>query len=307
VTISATELDSPKPATRARPFLGVANAAALMIFGACMSFFVVSITAGAAISNGISRNRLDRDPIVATVCLTAVGATGFITARGLLRFRPWARIATIGYGGMFTASAIAAWIAFHRGLRPPVAGPLDALYLSMHAAQQIGAAFAGIVFLATGTWWLLYFNRDAIRTGFKNTAVAWNPDRRPLSVIVIAWFMIWTGVDIFNINFTSKLLRHTGIAAGVWSLTSSALLWVLYLAAGIAILRALRWGLWVAIALESLEIGSLLEQITARYLKGQGAGTFPLQLAAEVAGTGIILGTLFACHRAYSEATSPGI
>lgn len=150
----------------------------------------------------------------------ALAAWGIVTTIGLARLRRWARysILVIGGGmaviGLFSMLSILALLAFPF---PTPAGMDPAHAQSAHL--MVRAVFGCIallyaLMLATGAWWLVYFNLKPVRQVFAGAADAPAECRRPLLVSVIAALSILGALCCLLMAF----LPLPGVAFG-WVLT----------------------------------------------------------------------------------------
>src|ERR1700683_4626098 len=103
-----------------------------MIFGACMCV-LIALTIMNWVIFGVTHPAHFGGVFGTAVIATMVGAAlGVITARGLIRFRPWARTLTLLCGGFSAVLGIASCFAFYPAFRKSPSGtaPNFGLFLS---------------------------------------------------------------------------------------------------------------------------------------------------------------------------------
>ncbi|MGH9776625.1 MAG: hypothetical protein ACRD50_16965 [Candidatus Acidiferrales bacterium] len=139
--------------------------------------------------------------IVLAAIYFALASLGIATGVGLLRLRGWARISTIVFSLLLLLFTVPAGIMMLFIQLPETPGTPPGL------AGVVRGFMAAINFIpaAIGVWWLTYFNLTRAKMQFQSVAVASIPEgteaivltpttparsARPLSISVIAWFMI---------------------------------------------------------------------------------------------------------------------
>jgi hypothetical protein len=191
---------------------------------------------------------------------------GIVTAVGLLQLKNWARISTIIFSVLLIVfGAFGTLMSMVFFLKPPPGNGVDP---KMFAIIGAIAAVIGLAQIGIGVWWMVFFNRARVKAQFLPQPVAFPPQSadpyaidprystmvpppgfpsaadaalpptppiaapqrtaRPLSISIIAWFML---VSCVFVPFT--LLLHppavlflailTGWQAAVFMLISAAL------------------------------------------------------------------------------------
>jgi hypothetical protein len=124
------------------------------------------------------------------------GIWGIVSAIGLLRLRNWARICFAVYGGILAAFSLSGvfGIAMAAMMPQPTLPPnvSPALMTAMFAIFAVVA----VLFAALGIWWVIYFTRPRIKAQFMSEAEAAAPRLFPVSITIIAWFLIIGGVSL---------------------------------------------------------------------------------------------------------------
>jgi hypothetical protein len=123
------------------------------------------------------------------------GVWGLLSGIGLIRLKNWARISAIVFGvllllaGAFTAVMTA--IMWKAGLPagdqidPVRAASVLAIVRGMMAALALGE-------IGIGAWFVVFLTRPKVAAQFKGgtTATAGTASGRPISITIIAWFML---------------------------------------------------------------------------------------------------------------------
>ncbi len=168
----------------------------------------------------------------------ALGAWGIATAIGLLRLKRWARASTLVFSSGLVFFSLCSVLFFLLMPLPPVPGQNEALMRTMRISLLV---FYGLPAVA-GIWWLVLFNRAAIKASFRGEGVPEDPHPLPLSITTIGWLLVTSapiGLVAIWKDWPAILLGLvlTGVAANVFYLVVS----VLCGAAGYGLLRRRTW------------------------------------------------------------------
>jgi hypothetical protein len=206
---------------------------------------------------------------------------GAFSGVGLIRFRNWARISVLVWAGLMAPFCILviAFIAFMP--MPPSPNPM----LTGSILHLVTIVFYGVP-MAIAVWWLILFTRPHIVAHFKPAAAAGTGDpfgaipvtamavgsvapvayavpmplpapSVPIPIIVLSCFFLLSSLSVFFIFFThlpAMVFGHafTGLTGSViyasWCL--------LYVIAGVGMLKRVSWAYSVAIGLQILHIVS---------------------------------------------------
>jgi hypothetical protein len=119
------------------------------------------------------------------------GIWGIVSAIGLFRLRNWARICFAIFGGILAVFSLFGALGI---VMAAVSMSQTESVPNVSPAIIIGvfAVFAVIALLnaALGIWWMIYFNRSRVKAQFMGEAAAAAPRVFPLSMTIIAWFLI---------------------------------------------------------------------------------------------------------------------
>lgn len=114
------------------------------------------------------------------------GAWGVATGIGLFGFRRWARISILIFSGLLLLFTVPGLVIF---LLIPLPVPAEAPPAMMVAVRVVVAVFYGIL-IAIAAWWIYLFNKASVKQQFLGGLLAAGPSRRPLSITIIAWFLL---------------------------------------------------------------------------------------------------------------------
>ena len=217
------------------------------------------------------------------VLLAVFGGAGVSAGIGLLKLRPWARVATLVFGGVMAALCLGAMVTVFSMPMPNGANIEPRVAASI---RPILAVAYGIPLLI-GVWWLVQFNRAGTKAAFGEgpdapVAVPGAPPPRPLSISIIGWWLIVSGA----LSIMPAFSRMPGMAFGVlltgWSAT---LLYVVFAAvqisAGAGLLKLQEPArvlalVWLAVALANVLFMAWRPGISANVeAYWRAAGTLP--------------------------------
>jgi hypothetical protein len=221
---------------------GVTVIAVLAFVGSAIALAIAGLLASKALSppeNFAGSPVLFRTVLVIVPFTYALsGVWGIVSGVGLLQLKNWARISTIVFASLLTVFGTFSALGFLLSLTvPPTPGAdKDVAALGRNILGVFTAAQ-----LAIGIWWLAFLNRARVRDQFKShpvspfapgsTAYAAQASyqtppppplpmavmpagrKRPLSVSIIAWFVL-VGCAFVPIN----LALHTPAALFLWML-----------------------------------------------------------------------------------------
>ncbi|MBI3662369.1 MAG: hypothetical protein HY234_04880 [Acidobacteria bacterium] len=124
--------------------------------------------------------------IFAAVVLIGSALWGLVTAVGLFHMRRWARMCILVIGALlvfFCCSLMALTLSI---------SSTDPSLQSVEGVEIVLGIMAAIYLIpiALSIWWLLYFNRAAVKAAFLKGYPLLEGPQRPLSVAVIAWHLL---------------------------------------------------------------------------------------------------------------------
>lgn len=185
----------------------------------------------------------------------ALGVWGIVTAVGLFQMKPWARISTLIFsGGLVFYAACSLFFA----LLFPAFAPGD-LSESFVRGMMIGMGVFYGALLAIGIWWLVLFNRAAIKAQFYGGTVPVEPFPLPLSITTIAWLLLTTCIFFPFCMFTDWPATFLGWIVTGWRAKA---LFVMYgvagVAAGYGLLKRRTWAYWLTMGYLVLALLNML-------------------------------------------------
>lgn len=252
----------------------------------------------------------------AVVMLSLTG-WGIASGVGLLRLREWARISMLVFSALLLLMCIPGCLLFifMPFPVPPNADDPEMMHHMMTVIRIASAAVYGSVGLLGG-WWIYFFSRRSVKDQFRQAAtseltmgdVATNfSPRRPVSITVIAWFMLLGAcLAPLMMPFYKYVLPgqqmpifYFGYLLSGWSgITIFICLMAVQAAAAVGLLKLRLWGRTLAIWLQVLNLFNLaisfgipanrakFQQLMAAmespYLQANGAFTFPVWIGAIV-------------------------
>ena len=142
---------------------------------------------------------------VMAAVLVALSAWGISTGIAIFLRHRWARISILMFAGLLTFMS--------------AGGMLTILVVQLPAMPQsdvmpmirLGMAAFNVVLAAIGVWWLVLFNRSRTKEYFAGQIVPASERARPLSVSVIAWFLLISGA----LTASSAIFRLPAIMFGI--------------------------------------------------------------------------------------------
>jgi hypothetical protein len=173
---------------------------------------------------------------------------------GLFLLRNWARISVLVLAGFSVFFGAIGVIVFTVTAVLPQQENLP--QQQMWIFRTVLAAIYGVP-LAIGTWWLILFNRKAIKLQFTDAAVPVDPKfprkpRCPTPIAVLAWLFIACVLDIpfmaFMPNIPLLLFGH--VIGGQAGRMCFILMFLLFTVAGIGLLKLKPWSYYLTLGMQ---------------------------------------------------------
>jgi hypothetical protein len=176
--------------------------------------------------------------IMASVCC-GFGVWGLASAVGLLLRTNWARLCFVIFGGVLAFFSFFIAAGFLLVLVIPTTPPLpDNVSRSLFIAILVMFAAVSLACLGIGLWWLVDFNRSAVKASFAGDAPPPPPSRFSVSVSIISWLLIvGSAIAAVEMLFGYPLLLFGIIVRGWASSLLLALFAAVGLSAGIGMLK----------------------------------------------------------------------
>jgi len=200
--------------------------------------------------------------IVTMAVAMACAIFGIATGIGLFRLRNWARISALVWAGIsFFFGLIGIPIAIFMSVPRTSSSP--GLPDNFTIIFRITLLVVYGLPLAVGIWWLILFNRHAIKEQFKGTApvdasLPQKP-RCPAPIAVLAWFFITSAANVVILPFLP--FRAPVLLFGKWvGPPAGTLIFILICAslvvAGVGLLKLKPWSYSLTIGLQLLWLTS---------------------------------------------------
>jgi hypothetical protein len=237
------------PDSRQRP-AGITAAAAVAVLGSIGTFLFAGLMGlnALVLSTSPAAAPLPNQPATPPIALLAIiaiaysgfGVWGIASAVGLLRLKNWARRCFVIFGVLLafvsvfmTAGSIVA------GVVAPAAAQLPSnVPRGLITGVFLAVALVGLICFGIAIWWLVYFNRPAIKAAFMGEVVASEPPQLPLTVTIVAWLLMTGGVIGAVEMFTPYPLLVFGmVLRGLPASLALALFAAVGLTAGIGMLQ----------------------------------------------------------------------
>jgi hypothetical protein len=146
---------------------------------------------------------------VEAVVFALIAAWGVTTAVGLFRLREWARCSTIAFSALLLMCTAPGALVMAFVQLPEPAGTAPGI---MSIMRIVMICFYALLALLSGMW-LWYFNTAALRVHFG--AGIRTDDSRPVSISIIAWFMIIGGAAaVIGVIFAYPVLLFGLVVQG---------------------------------------------------------------------------------------------
>lgn len=207
------------------------------------------------------------------VLLAGAAAWGIASGVGLLRLREWARVSMIVFSALLLLMSIPGCLIFV-SMPFPVPSNADDPELMRHAMSAMRFVLTGFYasLAVLGGWWIYFFNRRKVKDQFRVAAtseftmgdvVAHLSPRRPVSITVIAWFMLLgTCLGLLTLPFYRYVfpgqhmpMFYFGILLSGWAgIVIFLFLMAVQAVAAVGLLKLRLWGRTLAIWLQILNL-----------------------------------------------------
>jgi hypothetical protein len=249
----------------------------------------------------------------AAIAAVVVGLAvwGFLTSAGLFRMRRWARYSVLIIGGCLAGFGVPAMLMTIVISMIPLPAPAGVDPAHAHTAQLA----VKIVFLAVslfyaaisaiGIWWLVYFNRRAVREAFNGAPGAPLPSRRPILISVLA-VLNFIGAPMCALLVLVPIpFAMFGVIVHGWAKVVTLLVFAVSVGvAGVGLWRLQEWGRRTAIALQVVGLvnsmiyvvrPSVMQQYQAEINRSMGitqSPVLPPQFQTSVQTASLALGMI---------------
>jgi len=245
----------------AKPTASVVASGIIAIIGSCLAILgcllgILGLSLISSTSPAASLPASVKGLSLAGMCvLLGIAIFGIFAGAGILRLKNWARVSVLIWAAITVLISSVA-LLFTLVLPLPETPGAPAGFAT---GAKAFVAFFYTIPLVIGIWWLILFNRRAIRAQFTGAGMlaeqAASPakPRCPLPVAVVAGFFLFSFVccfafALFGLPLPVVLfgrLLHGSLGSGIFSLTA-----VLILASAIGLLKLKRWSYPLLMALQ---------------------------------------------------------
>ncbi len=266
--------------------------------------------------------------------MAALSLFGIATGIGLILLRNWARISVLIWGGLSVFfGVIGILFAFLLPTIPP-ASPAELPEGGQQLLRWILLFLYGMPLIA-GVWWLILFNRKAIKAQFAGVAASADTvlpqkPRCPLPITVLAWFYVTAILNLLFLPFLPfrvplfvfGIVLHGSMGLALLSLSS-----VVFFVCGVGMLKLKPWsyaltmglqGFWLASTAVSMfrpdygavmdaylrEVQTSMHLPATQFPPGGFAHHFGWVMALGLVFGGAILGLLVYYRQRFLEAAS---
>jgi hypothetical protein len=148
---------------------------------------------------------------IEALAFAGLAAWGVTTAVGLFRLRGWARWSTIVVGALLVVFGAPGALMMAIVQFPAASGAPAGLMTGI----KIGVVCFYAILALLGAWWLYYFHTTGVRAQF--AAGIGGPGGQPLSVWIIAWFLIVGGLICLVVVFFPFPVMVFGLLLRGWT------------------------------------------------------------------------------------------
>jgi hypothetical protein len=257
---------------------GVIIAAVLLILGSLFQLLMAVLTGFSAfvVHDGLPHATNSRVPTaqpawlpwfllaISAVCV-GLAAWGIITSVGLFRMRRWARYSVQIIGGTLLVFGIPGMLMMFVLTDAPLPTPAGVDPAQAHAMQfvqkilfiEVELFYAAIS--AIGIWWLVYFNRKAVREAFTGASGSPALSRRPILITILA-VLNFTGALMCTLMAMMPIpFGIFGLILHGWPKSFTLLTFAILIAvAGVGLWRLQEWGRRLVIALQCVNFFNFL-------------------------------------------------
>ncbi len=232
-------------------WIGIRASAVVSVLGSLVTLLIGGITAVSALFASPQDSVQEPIPlkpvlIASSLVLAAFSVWGIVTAIAILLRKRWSRISILVFAGFLTVMGVIGILMVPFFQIPDTQNA--AASENPGAIIRIAMAAAYGVCAAIGIWWLVLFTRSRTKEYYRAQELPADP--RPLSIRIIAWWLLITGLLVLPgslLHFPTVMFGAilTGwLATGVF-----AVLGAVQVLLGQGLLRMMEWARVGTIAL----------------------------------------------------------
>jgi len=191
--------------------------------------------------------------------LFAAAAWGIASGTGLMRLREWARISMLVFSALLLFVCIPGLLMFlFMPFPPPGTTPSPEMTKEMLAATRIFMAVLYGILAALGGWWIYFFNKRSTKDQFLKVRIPGlegmpgaeviSPYARPLSITLIAWWLLISGfIGVLGLSVNPPVFFLGYFFKGTYASMLMLALALVQSLIGFGLLKLRPWGRTLAI------------------------------------------------------------
>jgi hypothetical protein len=191
--------------------------------------------------------------------LFAAAAWGIASGTGLMRLREWSRISMLVFSALLLFVCIPGLLMFlFMPFPPPGTAPSPELTKEMLAATRIFMVVLYGILAALGGWWIYFFNKRSTKDQFLKVRIPGlegmpgaeviSPYARPLSITLIAWWLLISGfIGVLGLSVNPPVFFLGYFFKGTYASVLMLALALVQSLIGFGLLKLRPWGRTLAI------------------------------------------------------------
>ena len=191
--------------------------------------------------------------------LFAAAAWGIASGTGLMRLREWSRISMLVFSALLLFVCIPGLLMFlFMPFPPPGTAPSPEMTKEMLAATRIFMAVLYGILAALGGWWIYFFNKRSTKDQFLKVRIPGlegmpgaeviSPYARPLSITLIAWWLLISGfIGVLGLSVNPPVFFLGYFFKGTYASGLMLALALVQSLIGFGLLKLRPWGRTLAI------------------------------------------------------------
>ena len=191
--------------------------------------------------------------------LFAAAAWGIASGTGLMRLREWSRISMLVFSALLLFVCIPGLLMFlFMPFPPPGTAPSPEMTKEMLAATRIFMAVLYGILAALGGWWIYFFNKRSTKDQFLKVRIPGlegmpgaeviSPYARPLSITLIAWWLLISGfIGVLGLSVNPPVFFLGYFFKGTYASVLMLALALVQSLIGFGLLKLRSWGRTLAI------------------------------------------------------------
>ena len=191
--------------------------------------------------------------------LFAAAAWGIASGTGLMRLREWSRISMLVFSALLLFVCIPGLLMFLFMPFPPAGtAPSPEMTKEMLAATRIFMAVLYGILAALGGWWIYFFNKRSTKDQFLKVRIPGlegmpgaeviSPYARPLSITLIAWWLLISGfIGVLGLSVNPPVFFLGYFFKGTYASVLMLALALVQSLIGFGLLKLRPWGRTLAI------------------------------------------------------------